>query len=117
MVSSLIQGWLDETAESLKSLDPNHLVTYSSEGFLGSSTPGESAIPRCQPRRCSSSMHLRAGAVANMGQLQLRWHADNCSLTQQCHSSSSHTVPCHDAGDAHLVCRFIDMRLLPPAQT
>jgi hypothetical protein len=36
-----MQGWLDETAESLKSLDPNHLVTYSSEGFLGSSTPGE----------------------------------------------------------------------------
>jgi hypothetical protein len=31
---------LDETAESLKSLDPNHLVTYDSEGFLGSSTPG-----------------------------------------------------------------------------
>ena len=38
---SSMQGWLDETAESLKSLDPNHLVTYSSEGFLGSSTPGE----------------------------------------------------------------------------
>ena len=36
-----MQGWLDETAESLKSLDHNHLVTYSSEGFLGSSTPGE----------------------------------------------------------------------------
>lgn len=34
------QGWLDDTAESLKSIDPNHLVTYDSEGFLGSSTPG-----------------------------------------------------------------------------
>lgn len=40
-ILNLKQGWLDETAESLKSLDSNHLVTYSSEGFLGSSTPGD----------------------------------------------------------------------------
>ena len=36
----LLQGWLEDSAEALKSLDPNHLVTYDSEGFLGSSTPG-----------------------------------------------------------------------------
>ena len=39
-VPILLQGWLDDTAESLKSIDPNHLITYDSEGFLGSSTPG-----------------------------------------------------------------------------
>ena len=29
-----------KTSEFLKSLDPHHLVTIGSEGFLGSSTPG-----------------------------------------------------------------------------
>ena len=38
----LVQGWLETTAEALKSIDSNHLVTFSSEGFLSSSTPGES---------------------------------------------------------------------------
>lgn len=37
---SILQGWLDTVAEGLKSIDPNHLVTFSSEGLLGSSTPG-----------------------------------------------------------------------------
>ena len=36
------QEWIDTTAEFLKSLDSNHLVTVGSEGFLGSSTPGKS---------------------------------------------------------------------------
>lgn len=38
----LLQEWIDTTAEFLKSLDSNHLVTVGSEGFLGSSTPGKS---------------------------------------------------------------------------
>ena len=37
-----MQEWIDTTAEFLKSLDSNHLVTVGSEGFLGSSTPGKS---------------------------------------------------------------------------
>ena len=36
----LFQDWIDSTAEFMKSLDPNHLVTVGCEGFLGSSTPG-----------------------------------------------------------------------------
>eukprot|EP00891_Asterochloris_glomerata_P001789 jgi/Astpho2/1789/e_gw1.00037.6.1_t len=36
---SSLQGWIDATAEFLKSIDPNHLVTVGAEGFLGSSTP------------------------------------------------------------------------------
>ncbi|KAL3156379.1 hypothetical protein ABBQ38_000693 [Trebouxia sp. C0009 RCD-2024] len=36
---SSLQEWIDTTAEFLKSLDSNHLVTVGSEGFLGSSTP------------------------------------------------------------------------------
>lgn len=36
---SSLQDWIDSTAEFLKSLDSNHLVTVGSEGFLGSSTP------------------------------------------------------------------------------
>lgn len=43
------QGWLDDVAESLKSIDPNHLVTYDSEGFLGSSTPGAPRLPTSPP--------------------------------------------------------------------
>ena len=71
-----VQGWLDETAESLKSLDPNHLVTYSSEGFLGSSTPGESADTRQPARNCAAITHLPV-AVAGRLQLHIRadWHA------------------------------------------
>lgn len=38
---SSLQGWIDATAEFLKSIDPNHLVTVGAEGFLGSSTPGQ----------------------------------------------------------------------------
>ena len=37
---SAFQDWIDSTAEFMKSLDPNHLVTVGCEGFLGSSTPG-----------------------------------------------------------------------------
>lgn len=40
----LLQEWIDTTAEFLKSLDSNHLVTVGSEGFLGSSTPGKSEL-------------------------------------------------------------------------
>ena len=38
---SKLQHWIDRTAEFLKSVDPNHLVTVGTEGFFGSSTPGE----------------------------------------------------------------------------
>ena len=38
---SSLQGWIDATAEFLKSIDPNHLITVGAEGFLGSSTPGQ----------------------------------------------------------------------------
>ena len=38
---SSLQGWIDATAEFLKSIDPNHLITVGTEGFLGSSTPGQ----------------------------------------------------------------------------
>ena len=41
MTDWALQGWLETTAEDLKSIDANHLVTFSSEGFLGSSTPGK----------------------------------------------------------------------------
>ena len=59
-----VQGWLDETAESLQSLDPNHLVSYSSEGFLGSSTPGEIPADACSlAGKDAAIMHLHA-AVA-----------------------------------------------------
>jgi hypothetical protein len=37
---SKLQAWVEHTAEFLKSIDPNHMVTVGSEGFFGSSTPG-----------------------------------------------------------------------------
>lgn len=39
-VLALLQGWVEATAEFLKSIDPHHLVTLDCEGFLGSLTPG-----------------------------------------------------------------------------
>ena len=39
--ASKLQHWIERTAEFLKSVDPNHLVTVGTEGFFGSSTPGE----------------------------------------------------------------------------
>ncbi|CAL5222551.1 g4932 [Coccomyxa viridis] len=36
---SKLQHWIDRTAEFLKSVDPNHMVTVGTEGFFGSSTP------------------------------------------------------------------------------
>ena len=52
--SELMQDWIDSTAEFLKSLDSKHLITVGTEGFLGSSTPGEwtslhhmCALPPC----------------------------------------------------------------------
>lgn len=41
---SKLQHWIDRTAEFLKSVDPNHLVTVGTEGFFGSSTPGELSL-------------------------------------------------------------------------
>lgn len=38
---SKLQHWIDRTAEFLKSVDPNHMVTVGTEGFFGSSTPGK----------------------------------------------------------------------------
>ena len=40
---SILQGWVEQQAEFLKSLDPFHLLTIGAEGFLGSSTPGTPA--------------------------------------------------------------------------
>ena len=37
---SILQDWVEQQAEFLKSLDPFHLLTIGAEGFLGSSTPG-----------------------------------------------------------------------------
>lgn len=42
--AKLLQDWIDSTAEFLKSLDSNHLITVGSEGFLGSSTPGKNLL-------------------------------------------------------------------------
>ena len=42
--AELLQDWIDSTAEFLKSLDSNHLITVGSEGFLGSSTPGKNLL-------------------------------------------------------------------------
>ena len=50
--ASKLQHWIERSAEFLKSVDPNHLVTVCTEGFFGSSTPGglphsiKAAIPR-----------------------------------------------------------------------
>ena len=38
--ASILQDWVEQQAEFLKSLDPFHLLTIGTEGFLGSSTPG-----------------------------------------------------------------------------
>lgn len=35
-----VARWVGQTSRFLKSLDPHHLVTVDSEGFLGPSTPG-----------------------------------------------------------------------------
>ena len=40
---SILQAWVEQQAEFLKSLDPFHLLTTGAEGFLGSSTPGTRA--------------------------------------------------------------------------
>ncbi|KAK9820156.1 hypothetical protein WJX72_006760 [[Myrmecia] bisecta] len=37
--ASTLEAWIAPTAEFLKSIDPNHLITLGSEGFLGSSSP------------------------------------------------------------------------------
>ena len=50
VLPSFVQGWLETTSEDLKSIDGNHLVTFSSEGFLGSSTPGD---PLCTLAFCT----------------------------------------------------------------
>ena len=47
---SKLQHWIDRTAEFLKSVDPNHLVTVGTEGFFGSSTPGELLLPELLQR-------------------------------------------------------------------
>ncbi|KAK9846590.1 hypothetical protein WJX81_007289 [Elliptochloris bilobata] len=36
---SIVQDWVEQQSEFLKSLDPYHLLTIGAEGFLGSSTP------------------------------------------------------------------------------
>ena len=38
--TKFLQDWAASTAEFMKSLDGNHLLTLGAEGFLGSSTPG-----------------------------------------------------------------------------
>lgn len=43
--ASKLQAWIEQTAEFLKSIDPQHLVTVGSEGFFGSSTPGTATHP------------------------------------------------------------------------
>ena len=65
---SILQDWVEQQAEFLKSLDPFHLLTIGAEGFLGSSTPGPS--------------------------LQLRQSA--CHLSQSCCKSKYMVVEGHD---------------------
>lgn len=31
----VLQGWIDQAAEHMKSVDPNHMVTVGEEGFYG----------------------------------------------------------------------------------
>ena len=44
--ASKLQHWIERTAEFLKSVDPTHLIAVGSEGFFGSSTPGEATFHR-----------------------------------------------------------------------
>ena len=73
--ASKLQHWIERTAEFLKSVDPNHLVTVGTEGFFGSSTPGEeqsytrlpllSSQHACMPcQNPHNSNSLRAGIPA-----------------------------------------------------
>jgi len=64
---SILQDWVECSAEFLKSLDPHHLLTIGTEGFLGSSTPG--VPPNAQPtraRECASAFCER-GERCNRG--------------------------------------------------
>ena len=51
---SILQDWLETSAEFMKSIDPKHLLTVGLEGFLGSSTPGK--WPG-SPARCAAKSH------------------------------------------------------------
>ena len=48
-----IARWAHATAEFVRGLDPNHMVTLDCEGFLGPSSPGKSPVGDCRalPRR------------------------------------------------------------------
>ena len=50
--ASKLQHWIERTGEFLKSVDPNHLVAVGSEGFFGSSTPGEASTHRAGLTAC-----------------------------------------------------------------
>ena len=67
---SVLQAWVEQSAEFLKSLDPHHLLTVGAEGFFGSSTPGVCAcllssalfpVYKAQPTACSWQCCLMLG--------------------------------------------------------
>ena len=51
--ASKLQHWIERSAEFLKSVDPNHLVTVGTEGFFGSSTRGKLLLLCWQHQNCS----------------------------------------------------------------
>lgn len=77
---SKLQAWLEATAESLKSIDSNHLITYDSEGFFGNSTP---ELLHYNPYDCLSDGcdWVRHGSCSNLDFLCIHLWADSWCKT------------------------------------
>ena len=78
--ASKLQHWIERSAEFLKSVDPNHLVTVGTEGFFGSSTRGKLLLLCLAASELQPTLQLRQGPTQFSAAFDIYLHTSSGSI-------------------------------------